>query len=225
MATAEASSQDETLPEDDRIRRGRKFDQVLDGARTVFLRDGFEGASVDDIARVAGVSKATLYSYFPDKRLMFVEMVRTECLRHADDAEALIDQSLPAADVLRAGARRMVELLLAEVNLRIFRICVAEADRFPELAAAYYDSGPMLARRRLCTYFAEAAARGELAIADPELAADQFAELCKADLFTRALFGVGPPATAAEIARVAEGAAMTFLTRYGTPLSRGATPQ
>ena len=59
----------------DQINRGRKFDQVLEGARTIFLRDGFDGASVDDIAKEAGVSKATLYSYFPDKRLMFVEVV------------------------------------------------------------------------------------------------------------------------------------------------------
>ena len=52
------------------IKRGRKFDQVLEGARTVFMRDGFEGANVDDIAASAGVSKATLYSYFPDKRVL-----------------------------------------------------------------------------------------------------------------------------------------------------------
>ena len=46
-----------------RVRRGRKFEQVLEGATQVFLQHGFEGASVDDIAREAGVSKATLYSY------------------------------------------------------------------------------------------------------------------------------------------------------------------
>lgn len=51
------------------IKKGRKFDQVLEGARVVFMRDGFEGASVDDIAREAGVSKATLYSYVPDKQI------------------------------------------------------------------------------------------------------------------------------------------------------------
>ena len=59
-------------------RSGRKFDQVLAGAREVFLANGFEGASMDDIARVAGVSKATLYSYFPDKRILFTEVVTTE---------------------------------------------------------------------------------------------------------------------------------------------------
>ena len=65
------------------VTRGRKFLQVLEGARTIFLRDGFEGASVDDIAREAAVSKATLYSYFPDKRVMFMEVFRNELAREA----------------------------------------------------------------------------------------------------------------------------------------------
>ena len=56
------------------IRRGRKFDQVLAGARTVFMQDGFEGASVDDIARKAGVSKATLYAYFPNRHALVAEV-------------------------------------------------------------------------------------------------------------------------------------------------------
>ena len=66
-----------------KVRKGRKFDQVLAGARDVFMADGFEGASVDAIARVAGVSKATLYSYFPDKRLLFMEVAgsRPRCRR------------------------------------------------------------------------------------------------------------------------------------------------
>ena len=57
------------------LRKGRKVEQVLAGAREVFLRDGFEGASVDEIAKVSGVSKATLYSYFSDKRRLFQEVV------------------------------------------------------------------------------------------------------------------------------------------------------
>ena len=70
------------------VRTGRKFDQVIAGARAVFLADGFEGASVDDIAKAAGVSKATLYSYFPDKRLLFLEVARTECSERATNGQA-----------------------------------------------------------------------------------------------------------------------------------------
>ena len=58
------------------MKPGRKLEQVRDGAAVVFLRDGYSGASVDDISREAQVSKATLYSYFPDKSVMFREVVR-----------------------------------------------------------------------------------------------------------------------------------------------------
>lgn len=197
------------------IRKGRKFDQVLGGARTVFLRDGFEGASVDDIAREAGVSKATLYSYFPDKRLLFIEVAKAECFRQAEEAVALISRDLSAREVLSIAATRIVDFALSDFGIRTYRICVAEADRFPELGHEFYESGPALVRRRIVDYLSEAVARGELRIDDLGLAADQFAELCKADIFNRIVFGVGRPADAAERRRVAEGAVAMFLARYG----------
>lgn len=198
-----------------RPRKGRKYDQVLDGAREVFLVAGFEGASVDDIARASGVSKATLYSYFPDKRLMFTAMAERECLRQAADALQLIDMTAQPAEVLRQAAGRLIRIMLSDFSQRIFRVCVAEADRFPELGQAFYDSGPALGRARIADYLRQARARGEVAIDDVELAADQFAELCKADLWTRAVFGVQNRFSDDEIDRVIDGAVMTFLARYG----------
>ena len=89
------------------LRRGRKFDQVLAGAREVFLRDGFEGAVVDEIARQAGVSKATLYSYFPDKRLLFVEVAKQECRAQSD---AALSEEPAARDGGGIGDRGMLVL-------------------------------------------------------------------------------------------------------------------
>ncbi|TCP60945.1 TetR family transcriptional regulator [Rhodovulum bhavnagarense] len=199
----------------DKIKRGRKFDQVLDGAREVFLRDGFEGASVDEIARAAGVSKATLYSYFPDKRLLFMEVFRLECDRQTGAAMNEIDFCAPIAEVLRQAARHMVLSFLAPFNQAVFRICVAEADRFPDLGAAYYDSGPLRLRHEIVAHLDQARARRELAIDDLDLAADQFIELCKTDLYTRCVFGVDHRFGEAEIERVVEGAVTMFLARYG----------
>lgn len=197
------------------IRKGRKFDQVLEGARQVFLSDGFEGASVDDIAQAAGVSKATLYSYFPDKRMLFVEVVRTECASQADRALEVIDQTAPPRVVLTIAARHMVTFLLSGFALRIFRICLAEADRFPELGRAFYESGPALGRARLMEYLQGATARGQLRIEDFALAADQYAELCKTTIWVRAAFGVQSTFSQEEIDRVIAGAVDTFLARYG----------
>ena len=134
------------VPQD--IRKGRKFDQVLAGARDIFLRDGFDGASVDDIARAAGVSKATLYSYFPDKRLLFLEVAKAECRRQADEAEALIDDGAPVAQVLALAAERILAFAQSEFGQRMFRMCVAEAERFPTLGHEFYHSGPVMIRDR-----------------------------------------------------------------------------
>jgi AcrR family transcriptional regulator len=197
------------------IRRGRKFDQVIDGARTIFLRDGFERASVDDIAREAGVSKATLYSYFPDKRLLFMEIAKSECRRVADEAEALIHDTAPVAQVLQVAAERIVGFMMSDFGARMFRVAVAESENFPAMAKDFYHSGPLMIRERLSTYLRKAVDRGELAIDDIPLAADQFAQLCKADIQDRLIFGSAPCCGPRDLIRTIDGAVAMFLARYG----------
>jgi TetR/AcrR family transcriptional repressor of mexJK operon len=198
------------------IRKGRKFDQVLEGARTVFMADGFEGASVDEIARVAAVSKATLYSYFPDKRLLFMEVANAECARQSQEAMDNIDMAAPPGEVLNQAGHHFLRFLTSTFGIQIFRICVAESDRFPEIGQRFYNSGPAVMRAEMVKYFEQAEARGELQIEDHVLAADQFGELCKADIWTRLIFGMSKSVSDAEIDRVVEGAVKTFMARYGT---------
>lgn len=196
------------------VKRGRKFDQVLDGAREIFMSDGFEGASVDDIAKAAGVSKATLYSYFPDKRLLFMEVAKTECIRQAESAMATMDMSQPVGIVLTEAAWQMVNFFTSDFGQRVFRLCVAESDRFPELGREFYNSGPGLVHAKLTELMKIGISRGELKIEDLPLAADQFGELCKADLFPRLVFSMDTSFDEAPKKRIVEGAVKTFLARY-----------
>lgn len=198
------------------IRRGRKYDQVVDGAREIFLKDGFEGASVDDIARAAGVSKATLYSYFPDKRLLFLEVAKTGCCQKAYGAIEEMEADRPPAEVLLAAATNFMRFFLSDFGRAVFRVVIAESERFPELGREYWLNGPGRAHQVLTGYFRQAVARGELKIDDLDLAAGQFLELCKADLFSRLLMGLEREFPPAEHERVAKGAVDLFLARYGT---------
>lgn len=198
------------------IKRGRKFDQVLDGAREVFMRDGFEGASVDAIARAAQVSKATLYSYFTDKKLLFSEVARLECNRQADAALDAFDMTAPVDEVLRQAADRIVRFFLSDFGQQVYRICVSESHRFPDLGARFYASGPALLRDRMTYLLQIHMDRGALCIDDIDLAAQQFGELCKSDLFVRRLCGVCATVTDADIARVVDGTVRMFMARYGT---------
>jgi TetR/AcrR family transcriptional regulator, mexJK operon transcriptional repressor len=197
------------------IRRGRKFDQVLEGAKTVFLRDGFEGASVDDIARAAGVSKATLYAYFPDKRLIFLEVARSECQRQADMASSPLDGEMTTHDMLTSAARQIAGFLISDVALKIFRIAVAESERFPELGRSFYDSGPLVIRSGVEEFLHKAVAKGDLVIPDIHLAAEQFCELCKGDLVLRRIFGIDTKTPQPVLDRTAAAAVEMFLARYG----------
>ncbi|SFT53669.1 TetR/AcrR family transcriptional regulator [Sedimentitalea nanhaiensis] len=197
------------------LRTGRKFEQVLQGARQVFMADGFEGASVDDIARTAGVSKATLYNYFPDKRLLFIEVATTECKRMADQTLELIDDRAPPREVLTVAAGQIVPFILSDFAQQVFRICVAEQDRFPQLGAAFYACGPQTGHARLVGYMQGAVAHGTLRIDDLDMAAEQFLELCKAKLWMRAMLGIQTRFTSDEIESVVDNAVETFLARYG----------
>jgi TetR/AcrR family transcriptional repressor of mexJK operon len=196
------------------IRKGRKFDQVIEGAKAVFLREGFEGASVDEIARDAGVSKATLYSYFPDKQHLFLAVIETEC-GHQSEVEILLHASEHDVEqTLRIICKTLITFFLSRFGQDMFRVCVAEAQRFPELGRTFYDSGPKRWGRKISQYLDSPKAREALDIDDTHLAADQLAQLCRADLMLKVLFGIDKDPPEAEIDRIADEAVKTFLARF-----------
>jgi len=195
-------------------KKGRKYDQVIAGARAVFMREGFEGASVDEIARDAGVSKATLYSYFPDKQHLFVEVLKQECVAQSE-VDVLFKQSgLSVEEKLRVICRKLLTFLLSDFGLEVFRVCVGEAKRFPELGRTFYESGPKVWGDKIAGFLDSDGARVVLEIEDPCLAADQLAQLCRTDLMLKVMFGIETDPTQPEIERVVDEAVKTFLARY-----------
>ena len=118
--------------------------------------------------------------------------------------------------VLQAIAVEMIDFMTSQFGQRIFRICVAAAAEFPELGRALFESGPQVLRAEMAEYFACAEERGELRIDDYTLAADQFGEMCKADIWMQMIMGMKTEVTEAEIDRVIDGAVETFMARYGT---------
>lgn len=198
-----------------------KARQILNGARSAFLDLGYEGASTDEIVRRAGVSKGTLYNYFPEKKSLFTAFVEDECRKQANLLFKADGQPEDIEAFLRACASKLVKLLLSPSMQGIYRLAVAEAQRFPELARTFYDSGPDLGTRRLAQVLSGAVARGDLQIDDVDLAAHQFDQLCKADIFYKCLFKIRSSFAEEEIDRVADAAVDVFLRAYRAPGSVG----
>lgn len=205
------------IPEDAEVlsaRGQRKREQLLDGAGEVFMAVGYGSASVDEIARSAGISKATMYRYFPDKSAIFNAYVRRELARqtrHLLDID--FDQST-LSQALHRLAREYIAFKLTPFARGIYRIAVSESERFPEIGQAFFTSGPDEARRLLAPVLAAAMARGELGPGDPDVAAFQFFELCKSRLFYRSLFCRECDLSQADIDAQADLTVRTFLKAY-----------
>lgn len=192
---------------------GRKFEQVCEGAARIFLRDGYAGASVDDISTASKVSKATLYSYFPDKRLMFEEVIRGRVAQIAEHSPLNVPEGASAREGVPLLARQIAGWLITPANLRLFRLQVAEAARFPGLAQTYHAAVVTILHDPLRVLLERWATEGQLRLQDSRLATGQLIRLAGAELHVAVLLGGRHPAPD-EVARIAESAARIFLLSY-----------
>ncbi|MCX4195187.1 TetR/AcrR family transcriptional regulator [Methylobacterium organophilum] len=194
---------------------GDKRQQILEGARTVFLAAGFDGASMGEIARAAGVSKGTLYVYFENKEDLFEALIIQE---KASLAEALFTLDADDPDVT-AVLTRLGTSFLAEMcrpqHVSVVRMVIGACEKFPRFGQVFYEAGPACGVARLSTYLDAQVEAGRLTIADTELAARHFLHLCQAGLLTRLLFAAGGIAGEAEMRHQVDEAVRVFLAGYG----------
>jgi TetR/AcrR family transcriptional regulator, mexJK operon transcriptional repressor len=192
---------------------------IREAATTLFLRSGYLGTSMEEVATVAGVSKQTVYTHFADKERLFTDLIlgatnraddflqyMTTVLQHTDDLET----------DLRQVARRYLGTVLQPELLLLRRLVIGESGRFPELAHTYYERAPERTLDTLASSFQRLAERGLLRLDDAPLAARHFAYLVLGAPLDRAMFcGGDGEMTPAELERQADAAVRAFLAAYG----------
>src|SRR6202041_1428831 len=112
--------------------------QILDGASKVFMDLGFDGASMGEIARAAGVSKGTLYVYFADKNRLFEAIVEEEVLDQQKVAFNF-DPERDVATTLREFGQAYIELLCRPGGGSAIRTVMAIAERMPDVGRRFYE--------------------------------------------------------------------------------------
>ena len=188
--------------------------QIVEGARQIFLANGFDAASMNDIAKAAGVSKGTLYVYFQNKEQLFAAIVHEECLFHAETTFSLepADHDVEAA-LTRVGIA-YAEFLCTPEKASALRTVVAIADRMPEIGKVFYETGPAVGIGRVADYLRAQTEAGVLAVEDYEIAASQFLEACKATMVLPVLFNFRTAPPPERIRHVVGIAVKTFLAAY-----------
>jgi AcrR family transcriptional regulator len=202
-------------------RSERKRQAIIQAATEVFLRHGYLGATTDEVAARASVSKQTLYKHFADKEHLYAEVIRDASVGVLDVLSSATASTLQdAQDVrkaLRALADGFLSVLLRPDYVRLRRLVIAEADRFPDIGTAWYE-GPF---DRTLVILGEAmqrlADRGLLQnLSDPTRAAYQFAGLVMYQPMNQVMFaGTDAIPPADNLNRIADSAVEMFLATYG----------
>jgi TetR/AcrR family transcriptional regulator, mexJK operon transcriptional repressor len=199
-------------------RSTRKRAAILEAGTTLFLRNGYRGTSMDEIAALARVSKQTVYKAFSDKESLFSEIVSSAVREAADPVYAEVLELEDTGDVegdLRRFARRLLGRVMQPRLLELRRLVIGEAGRFPELGRLFYEQGPGRTIAALATAFERLAERGALRLDDPLLAAAHFNWLVMSIPLNRAMFlGEDEPPAAAELDRYADAGVRAFLAAY-----------
>ena len=137
-------------------------EEILDAALAVFGQSGFARTKIDDVARLAGVSKGTVYLYFDSKESLFREMVRAKVVAFLAEGEALVRTHEGSARALLVELiRGMYRRVRREEMMRIARVVQGELPHFPELARFYFDEVILRARRLIQQVLERGMASGE----------------------------------------------------------------
>jgi AcrR family transcriptional regulator len=214
MTGLAALERHETSPAEDESAKRR---QIIDGARAVFLAKGFDAASMNDIARAAGVSKGTLYVYFKHKEELFEAIVEQECDAQAEGIFDLDPNDHNVEAVLTRLGVAYVRFLCRPEKASAIRTVIAIADRMPEVGRKFYESGPARGIGRLAEYFSTQIDAGVLQIEDIGIAAAQFMEATHAALFKPIVFNFASEPDSEQIERNVDVAVRAFLAAYRVP--------
>ena len=204
---------------DPRVVRSRAA--VVDAARTLFLRKGYAGTTMAEIAAQGGLTKRTVYNNYADKHALFTQIV-AEVIAYAEEfARSVRDDfaaGITAANVRVAltdlGRRLALGIVRPEV-IALRRLLIGEAREFPDLAATYFDRAPGQVLEALAVGFERLGRAGLLRRSDARIAAAQFAYLVAGEPLDRAVL-VGTVPSKQHVLNCAREGVETFLARYGT---------
>ena len=192
-----------------------KREAIVDAAARAFFDVGFAASSIEQIAADAGVSKVTIYNHFGDKRALFAAAVEHECERMRGHFK--IGAFAENADIrarLTVIGQTMMQFLSRPEMVQFERRIAAETESEPELGAAFLEAGPWRMKQAFGGFLAMETERGELAIDDPRLAAEQFVSMCKGMGDIERRFAATP--SGADDRMRIDGAVDVFLKAYGT---------
>jgi len=196
-------------------RRLNRREAILDVAESSFLECGYAGTSMSAIAATLGGSKATLWSYFPSKELLFAAVIDRASQTFREQLSLILNPHDDIGVALRRFARQFLEKVTMPESVALHRLVIGEVSRFPETGRILHDRAVGRTYALLADYLGKAAARGLLCIDQPLAAAQHLMGLCLFGYHHQMLLGVIDAVEPEMIEREVEQSVAAFLRAYG----------
>ena len=193
-----------------------KRDAILQAAVEVFHKEGFEGASMADIATRVGGSKSTLYRYFGSKEELFVAVSQQSAKNLIlPSLETLLkSQGKSLSDMLRRFGEVALAVVASEASIEATRTVICEAGR-SNIGKLFFEAGPQQAMQSLAGFFQAQMLAGNMRQADPQIAVRHLIALMDSETVFPCLMGLRKELSTAEIKAAVQRAVETFLGGYG----------
>jgi TetR/AcrR family transcriptional repressor of mexJK operon len=187
---------------------------ILEAAQRLFMRNGYDGSSMDAIAAEAGVSKLTVYSHFTDKETLFSFAVQSRCQQQVPELLFELVEGVPIEQVLLNIGRNFHQLINSGESIELHRVLISHGAQDGKLSQMFFDAGPQRLINEMEQLLSKANAAGLLHIAKPLCAADQFFSLVKGGCNFMLLIGCAKPQTDSEIDTHVRDAVELFVRAY-----------
>ena len=187
---------------------------ILAAAKRLFLEQGYQGVSMDQIAAAAGVSKLTVYSHFGEKESLFSAAITDKCQEVLPDDLFVRPPEGPLDEQLRAIGHAFFRLITSEEAISMHRMMNTPGTTENTLRELFWNAGPRRVQEVFAQFLQARIDQGQLRIDDTALASSQFFSLLKGELHPMMACGLCTQPTPAEVARHIDATVEFFLRAY-----------
>ena len=188
---------------------------ILEAAKQLFAREGFNGVSMDQIAAEAGVSKLTVYSHFGDKDALFAAAVKAKCEEMLPDTLFELELTGSVRDQLKAIAQAFFALITSEEAISTHRMMMVPGNIDDKLKKTFWEAGPQRTHDAFAALLQALVAKGQLDVPDVATASVQFFTLIKGEVHARMTCGLCSQPGPLDTRRHIDATVDMFLRAYG----------
>jgi AcrR family transcriptional regulator len=196
------------------VRRQSRREAILDVAERSFMEHGYAATTMSAIAAELGGSKGTLWSYFPAKDVLFAAVLDRATEAFQQQLTLILNPQDDLDGTLLRFARGFLRRVTSSEALALYRLVMAEANRFPETGRIFHERAIGRTKGVLAAYLSQIMARGRLRADDPQLAAQQLMALCLSGCHQMLMIRLIDCAEPERIEADAVNAVATFMRAY-----------